>query len=266
MTRKKDSVALFEVIKEHEKRSEGLGVPSWMGAKAAGPAQKQTEQTVATGAPTSEPPRPEAFGGYEPMISTTGGKLRLALDYRAGMFACCLLLVLLVVAFVLGRITAGDLKQQNVSASVVPSEADKTNRTVGENENTGNTGGEEPKSDNAADKPLREKGKYYLVIETLVGATPEDQKDGVQIINFLKEKGVPATLALKNSQPPKKPRYIIWSAVPFDSINSQQASDYAKQIENLGKDYRVKFGKYAFLQQSPSGTFRPYFLQAQETK
>jgi len=229
VVKKKDSVALFEVIsKSRQRRSEaGLGIPGWMGR----------EQDIAQGVGEGEPPagpsptvRAAPLG--EPTISTARGRLSLSLNYVSCLVAVMALVGLLVLAFWLGRATAGG------------AEAGRPRQMGGRNMT-------------AAAQSARRPGYYYLVIQDLQGNTEAKKKQADRIVKFCKAHGEPATV---NTY---KGSIVVWSNVGFASPDEQAALDYARNIERLGQKYFQEYKTYDFRQRR-SGRFDPLFLSYTE--
>jgi hypothetical protein len=105
---------------------------------------------------------------------------------------------------------------------------------------------------------VRVPGKYYLVIQSLVGASKEDKVEAEQIMAWCAQQGEPATVATHTSTRTGKSRCIVWSLRPFDSPSSAEALNYARKIEALGKNYNAQYKRYDFRQQK-DGKFDPWF-------
>jgi len=230
VTKRKNSVALFEVIaKERQERREGrLNVPSWMGRP---PAEGQ-QAVAAPKRPTVEEPAPG-----EPIVSTSGGRLRLSLNYVSCLVAAGVLLILLLLAFWLGRATVGD------------SQASPTQASVGDARAEGDAAARVP-----AQQPTREPGKHYLVIQGMQGTSDANRRDADKIVNYLRDHDVEADV---QKYPGRPEQYIVWSFEGFDSPTSREALDYAKMIEVLGERYLREGGRYNFKQ-----VREPWYLRA----
>jgi len=96
-----------------------------------------------------------------------------------------------------------------------------------------------------ASEAVREKGKYYLIIQGTQGLTPQHRRDAEEIAAFLNNKGEPVTTNRYTGNPPQ---YIVLSLRGFDSPSSDEAKRYLKAIETLGRLYRDQGGKYNFSQ------------------
>jgi hypothetical protein len=150
----------------------------------------------------------------------------------------------LVLVFVLGRASAGSkappaAPQDDLAAALDPS--------VDQPAQTANQTPPAP----AAPTARRVSGRYYLIIQTTLGANAE--QDAQAIAGWLNGKGEPASV-VRN----KAGQYFVMSQTGFGSDSSPQAQEYAKSIEVLGKQYRDEGGQYN-LSQSPGGRFKPWF-------
>ncbi|MCK4602612.1 MAG: hypothetical protein KAU28_09110, partial [Phycisphaerae bacterium] len=106
MAKKKNSVALFEVISKARERhsQDGMAVPNWMGK-----GDQQEQEEVPAVAEKTLPPKSSFISStyVEPMVSITGGRLRLTLNQTSCIVIAAGLIVLLASAFFLGRLSAG---------------------------------------------------------------------------------------------------------------------------------------------------------------
>jgi hypothetical protein len=248
VAKRKDSLALFEVIsKTREKHlaAPAENPPRSTPAPAAvpRPAEARPRATAPTSLPTSEP-----------MFSTSGGRLRLSLNQTQSIVAGAALVVLLIIAFTLGRssVNTGPV-QAGVSTPAESTESAVRNEA------------ETPRADAPAETkkptlemPKRVEGKYYLVIQGLQGAGAEQLKEAQDIVKTLTDFGEPAEVALYPGNPRQ---YIVWSLVGFDTPDDARAKDYAKTIEEMGKKYRAQGGRYDFKQRDRAGEFKPWFIR-----
>lgn len=233
MGKKKDSVALFEVIsKSRQKRREaGLSVPGWMGR----------------GVPGGEPPeRAEGAGEVEmpgplpePVVSTAGGRLRLSLNYVTALVAVVGMVLLLVLAFWVGR--------WSVHASAA--------NATGPDAQTANLAGEQTLTPPGPVTPGRVPGKYYLVIQGLQGMTQQKYDDAKAIVEWLKTQDIAADIGRYRGDPEQ---YIVWSLDKFDSSSSAEAKGFVETIEEFGQRYKAK-GGYDFKQRPGD----PWFIRYQ---
>ena len=225
MSKKKDSVALFEVIsKSRQRRSEaGLNIPGWMGPGQGSEGAESPPPSETPAAPTRSPTiGPPAT--REAMVSTAGGELRLALNYFSCIVAAFALVLLLAGAFWLGRVTAG--------APVA--------------KDPGEQGGEKASVKGLAEPasaPPREPGKYYLVVQGLQGTTQQHYSAAQEIVAYLKKNYIPADV---NLYPGSPKQYIVWSLDGFDKLDSDAAKGFVRKIESLGQRYRAQGGRYDF--------------------
>ena len=275
MARKKNSRALFELIsKNKEKRiAAKLGVPEWMGKgqpppllQQAPPAAVAIEAEAKAG---GQPPPPLPATARrprkaEPFLALEDNRLKLSLSFLTATVAGVGMLVLLLGSFWLGRYTA-------------PSSA---------NELAG-TGSRQSKKDNGSRKdpdpgenkvpvrpvpitPVLQPGKFYLVIQTLMGSSSTDLADARKIQEFWDEKGLPAKVMSYTPRPGSRPRYMVWSLKPFTlaETTGDEARSHARQVEELGKEYaRKSSGRYSFNQgRDPQGRPEGWFLPFRQAR
>jgi len=167
------------------------------------------------------------------MAATADNRLRLSLSYATCATAAMGLIVLLGVVFWLGRLTAkpGAPVEQ---AGLGP-------------KGTGpvQLGGVDANASQSTTMPSeRVKGKYYLIIDRMKDQTEQDYLDAQAIVEYCRANGQPATVERHGS------RYIVWSMTPFDSASSEEAMNFARRIEQLGREYEAPRGrnKYTFSQ------------------
>ena len=260
VAKKKKSVALFEVIsKTRDKNPDSeVAVPDWIKPPGQSDQQNQEAQAPdAQGAAAREPvpPEPEAQGPASPdevaapeapspptlpttstweprrsseapktsdlpVWSTAGGRLTLSLNYVSCLVVSMGVLLLIIGAFVLGRMTASD-----------------------------------PAPPGRSGKPVvkRQVGKYYLVIETLAGKTREARAEAERIVKFCNANGEPSQVQLLGDN------LIVWSLTPFDSPKKEEVLAHALFVQNeLGAKYARKYGsKYKFIQPQKNGKLAP---------
>jgi len=270
VTKKKDSVALFEVIsKSRQKRGDSdLGVPGWIEPPEAPPQQAEAPPVPVRQAEAPPSPARQAAAipqapsrPVEPAIGVVGGRLMVSLNYVSCLVIAMGLLVLLVAAFWLGRATGG-------AARVEPTEAVGTG--LNEGKSTGETiaggdtrpppGAEYQETTEVTRLPKRVSGKYYLVIESIkkntdAASRKANRKEAERIIEFCKQKGEPSELRSM------KGRFIVWSLTPHDSSGSEAALRHARFIQdNLGKEYFEKYKTYKFLH-TKNGEFAPWYIR-----
>ena len=235
MAKKKDSVALFEVISKSRERQPagGMGVPSWM-------SQPPQEPEGAEPLRPAEPSPPGAALPKQPIVSTAEGRLQLSLNYVSGAVIVVALVVLLVLVFWLGRVTA--------SSGPAETEAPAANN--------------QPLPEIASGQPTplqRVAGRYYLVIQGLLGIDTQHLEAANDIRNFLAAHGVPAEVRRYAGRPQQ---YIVWAYQGFDSSDSQDAQEHVRFIENLGQQYKAQGGRYDFRQGRIEDRPKGWFIQA----
>jgi len=235
VAKKKDKAAFFEVISKtrQARKDAGLKVPIWMGRNdEAAEGDQPAEKPQAT---ERKPERPRPIAPTT--IKTQQGRLQFSLNYTASVALAVVIVLLLVGAFMLGRATAPAGPGQALAGPEPPYRPDVLKRSA-----------QQPSGGTAT----RLKGKYYLVIETLKGRSDEDLAEAQRIVEFLSQKGEQATVQTFNVGG-QKLVYGIWSLRPFDARDSQEALDYARRIEQLGKEYFEKYKTYRFQQRRRPG-------------
>jgi len=245
MPKKKDSVALFEVIA----RTRGRQVTGT--EKDREPSTKPADlQYVPTLPPTpheieppSEEPTPRAgVSEREPIARIEGNRLRLSLNHTSCVIISLSLLVLLLLLFMLGRKTAGIQKAAEPAG-------------FGSIENapykTGVLERSTPPSSPPEQTLERIAGKYYPVVQGLLGAGPQEIADAEKIQRWLESIGEPADVRQLGSQ------IIVWSLKGFDSPDTPKAKEWIKAIETIGDEYKKQGGKYGF-EQGGTGQFIRY--------
>ncbi len=260
MAKRKDSIALFEVIK-NRRSDANLNVPPWMGGKGSAGAEAYPPPAAAPKvqqAPQAQPAGPGAASrAWSRLASGAGGQLMLRLSYTHLLLAGAALVLVIVVSVW----AAYRLGSKSGPASAAP-DTTLTNRVpAGQHVVAGkaasNSGTQAPAVAPAA-TAARVTGKYYLVIQSLVGASKEDQAEAEQIRAWCAQHGEPATVATHTLARTGKPRCIVWSLRPFDLPSSPEAQAYGRKIETLGKDYKAQYKRYDFRQQR-DGKFDPWF-------
>ncbi len=238
MAKKKNSPALFEAISKTRQmqKPENMAVPKWM-----------DQRGEAAESPDDNLRAEQQYAG--PVFSTGAGRLDLSLDAKASLIAVLGLVVLLVAAFWLGRVTAPDSPGAAEAAGLPPVKTDVLDIAK-----------KLPKS--PAPKPAastRVSGKHYLVIESLQGTSSTDLADAEKIRSFLATQGEQADIGKIKAG--SKMVYVIWSLRPMDKPASAEAIAFAEKIERMGKQYLALYGKYKFQQRrSPSAKLEPYYV------
>lgn len=99
----------------------------------------------------------------------------------------------------------------------------------------------------------RQVGKFYMVIETLKGRSPEARAEADRIVKFCGANGEPSEVQLLREN------LIVWSLTPFDSKNSEEVTAHALHVQNeLGAKYARQYGsKYKFSQPKKNGKLVP---------
>lgn len=260
LTKKKSGKALFEVITTYRQKHPGTGplMPEWMRRREQPAGAVMPELTPVPLEPQSatpptavkQPPplirpvrpvrqdRPEPtlqpLG--EPMVNTTGGRLTLSLNYVTSVVAALGLVLLLVAAFLLGRMTAGDRAAKPTATApakpTTPGTPGRTNTQVTERTN--------PAAGlSAADLPA---DKYYFLIQAMNADIPEaTQREEIdRIVRHCNRatggKAVPAARVLYVTTEGAR----MWLAIatqPFDGPEADdKVKDLQKKVEVLGKD------------------------------
>ncbi len=295
-SKRKDAVALFEAISKTKPRSDvNMNVPAWMqknaegqapqaapadaSAPASAPASTEPQATaepatIAASAAPAAPTAPAAEAKWRPtysastpapegkMFSTEGGRLSLSLDYRKAGFVAAGAAVLLIVVFVLGRVSnshpapaaATDGNAPPMKPDVVqPGARPGTARTVARDVAAPGAG----TAAVAIPAGPRVKGKYYIVIQGMSGKTDALKEEAFKIADFCTKHNLPADVAEMGSK-----AFIVWSMQPFDSAQDPQAKKYAEEIEKVGKLYKAAGGKYDFMQRKThNGPLDPMLKQ-----
>ena len=270
VAKRKDSIALFEVITK--RRSDvNLNVPPWMGAKdsssAGEPPPSPTAPAVQSAAPGVLPgAAPSALPGALPSASSrawsrlasgAGGQLTLKLTYAHCLLAGAVLALVVIVsvwaAYRLGSasVPAGPAANAPLTDRVPLGQYVVAGQGAAKSGAPAVTPAPAPTS-------VRVPGKYYLVIQEMVGATEADRAEAAQIADWCTAHGEPATVAGHTVPRTGKTFPIVWSSRPFDSATSPEALDFGRKVEALGKTYKAQYKRYDFRQQR-NGKFDPWF-------
>jgi len=250
VAKKKNSVALFEVIHKTRRGEGSTDVPKWMGDQPPDPAEMP-------GPVRPEPtfPSPMASGAPEPIFVIAGDRLRLSLDYVRCAVAAGGLVVLLAVTFALGFWAGSGPKAGPAAPGGTMSERTPVGRHV--------LGGRKPSASGPTTQPVsgakRQKGKWYLVIQALEGTKQGDLDEAGRIVAYCAAKGKPASIARYTHPKSRRQRYIVWSLKPTDSPRGEEAKKQAVVIEAIGKEYFRKHKTYDFRQRMRDGKFNPWF-------
>lgn len=268
MGKKKDSMALFEVISKSRQRrtAADLNVPRWMagGEGAQDADEAQAEPKTPGAAPTvgrSEPAPRERPSGVETRyasVTAEPGRLHLSVTYVTAGFVAAALVILLLGAFWLGRATGGsDGAAVQAGTGAPPLRPEAAEGVAGSTNAPRPSAAGAPAAGTEAPAAQRTPGKFYLVIQNLLGSGPEQERAAFEIQDFCRAHGEPATVNLY------KGKVIVWSLTPFDSPNSTAALAYGRKIEKLGQQYQQQGGRYDFRQRR-DGQFDPLFLLYRE--
>lgn len=265
VVRKKNAKALFEVITSAARRGRPLGVPGWFGqpkatAPAISPSAPEPSRLPASpgpavGVPPAGPRQmPRSARAGEPALTVSGGRVRVSLNQVSATVAAIVAVVVVVTAFVMGRLTAPRLVE---SERPLPS-----GRQDVLDLGSGHPGvvpvprppegqGVRPVG-MVPDDAVREKGASYLVIQGGINTRPEAE----DIKRFLHSKGVSATLHKGQTN-----RYLVKDMRPWRDVGSRQTradlEQYIKRMEQLGSEYLRQGGDYDFRQNHNS----PWLLQ-----
>jgi hypothetical protein len=208
------------------------------------PAEEDVEEAEEESAEESEP-EPSPRGGRklwpwkrsspaeepaEPVFRAEGNR-RFSMSLLAGMLILGVVLVLLVAAFVLGRITTSRLPS---------SQADNWS------DSPQLRPGGLPDSGVVNDTGRRDRDRFYLLIEVLQGNRDEDRLEGDRIRQFCDSRGVPADMVRVTTG--GKERVAVWSLTGYRFKNSQAAADHAKKVDQIGREYYKRYGTYRLLQ------------------
>jgi len=267
VAKRKDSIALFEVIK-NQRNEVNLNVPQWMGAKdSAGAGEPPPLPTAPTVQPAVQPAAPGALPGalssaasraWSRLASGAGGQLTLKLTY-----AHCLLagagLALVVIVSVWAAYHLGSASIPARPAANAP----LTDRVPSGQYVVAGQGAAKSGPPAVAPAPaataVRVPGKYYLVIQSIPGGGKAQLDEAAQIAGWCTANGEPATAAVYSQTRASKQWSIVWSLRPFDSPLAANAQEYGKKIETLGKTYKAQYKRYDFRQQN-DGKFDPWFV------
>ncbi|KPK80597.1 MAG: hypothetical protein AMJ81_11770 [Phycisphaerae bacterium SM23_33] len=172
-------------------------------------------------------------------MSYSRGRLRISLNQVSTVVFFGALLVLLLLAFILGR--QSGLAAASADPGEVRSGLDQGATTQ---PHVTPHPGPEPTSQGVRlsemvpDDYSRPKGLQYLVIQDLVWTRQEAE----DIKGFLYSHGINATIERMG----RTRTYRIRDTKGFQSDRSEEAKEYKAQIERLGKEYRRR-GRYDFV-------------------
>jgi hypothetical protein len=268
--KRKDSIALFEVI-TNRRNDVNLNVPKWMGGQGSAAAQDPA------GVPQPAPPPPPAAAAQgvvpaapaaEPAAAPAapGRQMTLKLTQKHLILGGAGLAVVVVAALVIGYAIHGS------GRTGVPEGANGGAMKNGVTKNSGVLAGKGAAGTGTKGSTVgqggipapaaggsRVDGKYYLIVQQLGGASAKDLAEAERIRAWCAQHGEQVTVNTFLSG--GKKYYIVWSLRPFDSGSSQEALDFGKQIEGLGKMYFAEYKTYNFLQRN-KGKFDPWYRRA----
>jgi len=258
--KRKNSIALYEVITKNRKpgAEPKLTVPSWAGhdaTAATSPAEGSAheDQPPVAGSEEAAASPPSIFDApipREPVLVHEGNRMRLTLSHLNWALLGLGLVVLLAVAFLVGRSSV--TVQQNVAA--LPGAPGPVPQGAIAQSGTGGDQGQAP----PAVASRRIAGKYYLVIQGGL----KDKEEGDRIAQFCYENGEPSTV----SRYSQSNQYFVLSMAPQDAPDSAAAVRHAQKIEELGKKYFQKHRTYDFRQRNRENKFQPTFLLHHENE
>ncbi|HUS92666.1 MAG TPA: hypothetical protein VM695_12490 [Phycisphaerae bacterium] len=256
MAKKKNSVALFEVIQKARRTQANMDVPKWMDGDEAAAAQARL------GPPVEARPA----GSPEPIVSIAGDRLRLSLSYASCAIVAVGALVLLLGAFGLGWWGGSSRRGEATTRPAGPLK-DRTpfgRHVLGKKD--GLPGGGAPVSrpgGAAATAGARTSGKWYLVIQLVKDLTARDRQDADDIVAWLATRGEKATVAEYGEAQAGRRRYAVWSMRPFENSTGPENLEFARTIEELGQLYLRSGGRYNFQQRlRPGAEMTPQFMRA----
>ena len=280
LAKRKDSIALFEVVSKGKasKVRPDMSVPGWM--KSEGPEPGPAAEP-ASPSPKEQADAPKLSGRWRAgewlLVSISGSRLRLSLSYMSCTVAVGGMVVLLSLAFWLGRASARYIRQapasdagpsvkvpppQGPGAAVQPKvveakrPAPEAARVAAPEVVRPAPEAKRVESPAAEDRPVnRVPGKWYMVIQDLQGAGPQHEAEAARIVGFLKESNEPAEVKELGG------RVIVWSLKAFDGTDGQDVQDYAKRIEELGKRYFQMHQTHMFKQSRRDGKLDPWMVQ-----
>lgn len=255
VTRKKDGKSLFEVIGPGSGKSgKPLGVPSWFekGEAPASPAPPRPVSAPPKTKPMTSPPPAPVLG--EPILSVSGGRLRISLNQISAVVALLAIILLGVGAFLLGRWTSpnspagpqGRIRApHNRSTTRLADNRPSVLPVPGPDRN----GHDRRLAGMVPNDASREKGFSYLVIQGGIQSLNEAEN----IKRFLYSQGIDATIHRMTHTG----MYMVKDMRGFRNLRSSQTraamGEYVAQIERLGRNYLSQGGRYDFKQSSGTG-------------
>lgn len=241
MAKRKDSKALFEVIKPGtgERSGKPLGVPGWFGqAKPQAPGQARTAGPSTAVPPTATPPpvprpitatsSPMSSQAAEPLLQVADGRLRVSLNNISAAVVVLGLACVIAGAFYLGK-RSGAAGSQGQSGS--------QNGQVRPGDNAGqpapgNGNGGAP--ENVAG-PQRVKGYNYLIVASRIG----NQAEASAIRDFLHGKGVETTVEQMQDG-----TFCVKDLTGFRGQRDPKIEERKDAFAKLGAAYHAAGGSY----------------------
>lgn len=251
MAKRKDSIALFEVIKN--RRSDvNLNVPKWMGAQDSASQQESPEL-----GPAQPGAAPKVWSR---IVSGSSGQLLFRLNYTHCILAA-VGLVLVLIAAVWIAYAAGSGSHTTVAAGSGPmaKKVPPGKHVLGNGSGKAAAKGEAP----AVSPSGRVPGKYYLVVQALAGIDNKDLAEAGRIATWCRDNGEQVTVAKYTHPNSARKRYIVWSLRPFNSRSGEETLAFGKKVEALGKRYFAKHKTYDFRQRTSTGKLDPWFERYQ---
>lgn len=276
MKKKKDAPAFLELIQRGKAKPGALiSVPDWMtgGKKPAtapsvqpsgAQSSPEVEQAAPVAAeapsegagpavprPTRPAARPRPSRAGERFLSAEGRRLRLSVTPAQAVVAGVVAVLLIIMVFVLGLLAKGASSPKPQAPARGGAQDVSLRATIGPERPDVPAGGETARPGIPAGEPMLVKGKYYLVVQGLMGITERHRADAEAVAAYLNAKGEPVTVTVFPG-PPRQ--YIVVSLRGFERADSPDAQAYVRAIEEQGKLYRSQGGRYDF-RQGESGWF-----------
>jgi len=206
-----------------------------------GPGETDVYEPVA---PVGEAAAPVVsdVSALRPALSVVDGRVTFSLNYVSCAVAGLGVVLVLVMAFVLGR-----------SSAPVPA----ANEPSGAGARAGLVVGKSPARRPSGGRPARISGKQYLVIQQLGERSPAAKVAAEAIVAYCEAvRGDRATVVDDGRQ------YLVLSGVAFDSDRSAAALEYAADVHALGKRFKASENdKYDFSQMDRQGRLDPWFVK-----
>ncbi|MBS3820902.1 MAG: hypothetical protein GVY16_03485 [Planctomycetes bacterium] len=197
-------------------------------------------------------PPPASAGRSEPWLSIAGQRVSISLSVLKAMVAIGVVMILLVLMFLLGRLTApktfapaepADAGQAEIPA-LPPIEGLRPMSPTTEPVKATQTGQRDPR-------------RQYLVIQTLSGTDDEDLAEAERIMQFAARHDLPADIQIMGTGDNR--RYVVWSLLGVADRDSDAAAEHVRKVERVGKAYFETYGTYDFRQQR-QGRAQPFWV------